>query len=57
METPAVDGPLTDVGMSMGMGMEASASSVESWWAMGGMARVGVVAMASVGGVEPLVRH
>ena len=57
METSAADGPLTAMGMGMGMGMEISRSSVESWWAMGGMARVGVVAMASVGGVEPLVRH
>ena len=41
----------------MDMGMEILGSSVESWWAMGGMAHVGVVAMVSVGGVEPLVRH
>ena len=45
------------MGMVMDMGMEILGSSVESWWAMGSMARVGVVAMASVGGVEPLVRH
>ena len=39
------------------VGMEIPGTSVESWWAMGGMARIGVVAMASVGGVDPLVRH